>query len=158
MMELLSALEESGFAVWLREATTIWAYPTILTLHTVGLAVLVGANAAFDLRLLGVAREITLAQMERFFPAMWVGFWINATTGAMLFTADATTKGIATVFMFKLAFIAVGVILMVRLRRVVYGQGRDAAVVTPVAKRYAALLLLMWASAIVAGRLQAYIS
>lgn len=157
MMELLTALQESAFSVWLRESPSVWAYPTVLTLHTAGLAVLVGANAAFDLRLLGVGREIALAQMERFFPAMWIGFGINATTGAMLFAGDATTKGVATVFMFKLAFIVAGVMLMVLLRRAVYGPGRDRAIVTPAAKTFAALSLLVWAAAIVAGRLQAYL-
>ena len=49
MMEYLAALEGSAFSTWLRESTSIWAYPTVLTLHTVGLAVLVGANWALDL-------------------------------------------------------------------------------------------------------------
>ena len=50
MMELLTVLEDSAFSTWLRESTSLWAYPTILTLHTVGLAVLVGLNATVDLR------------------------------------------------------------------------------------------------------------
>jgi hypothetical protein len=157
MMELLTALEGSAFAIWLREAPTVWAYPTILTLHTVGLAVLVGTNAAVDLRVLGFGRQIALAPMERFFPAMWIGFWINAISGVMLFTVDPTTKGIATVFLIKLAFIAAGVMLMVLLRRALYGPGRDLAIVTSAAKTFAALSLLAWAAAIVAGRLQAYV-
>jgi hypothetical protein len=157
MMELLAALEGSAFSTWVREAPTVWAYPTVLTLHTVGLAVLVGANAAFDLRLLGFGRQIALAQMEPFFPAMWIGFWINAISGVMLFAVDPTTKGIATVFMIKLGFIAAGVVLMVLLRRAVYGPGRNPAIVTSAAKTFAALSLLAWAAAIVAGRLQAYV-
>ena len=158
MMELLAALEHSAFAVWVREAPTVWAYPTVLTLHTAALAVLVGANTAFDLRLFGVGREIPLARMQAFFTAMWIGFWINAVTGAMLFCVDATTKGVATVFMFKLSFIAAGVMLMVLLRRAVYGQGRGQTIVTPAAKTFAALSLLIWTAAIFAGRLQAYLS
>ena len=35
-------LEGSALGVWTRESPSIWAYPTILTLHTVGLGVLVG--------------------------------------------------------------------------------------------------------------------
>jgi len=158
MMELLTALEHSALAVWVRESTTIWAYPTVLTLHTAGLAVLVGANTAVDLRVLGFGRQIALAEMERFFPAMWIGFGINAISGVMLFTVDPTTKGIATVFMIKLAFIVAGVMLMVLLRRAVYGPGRDRAIVTSAAKTFAALSLLVWTGAIVAGRLQAYVS
>ena len=158
MMELLTALEHSAFAVWVRETNTVWAYPTVLTLHTVGLAVLVGANAAVDLRFLGFGRQIPLAEIERFFPAMWIGFWLNAITGAMLFTVDPTTKGVAHIFMIKLALIAVGVMLIVLLRRAVYGRGPEAATVTSSAKAFAALSLLVWAAATAAGRLQAYIT
>jgi hypothetical protein len=157
MMELLQALEDSAFSIWVREAPTVWAYPTVLTLHTAGLAVLVGVNAAFDVRLLGFGRQIPLAEMERFFPAMWVGFWLNAITGAMLFAIDPITKGTTTIFMIKLAFIAAGVILIVMLRRAVYGRGREAATVTSAARAFAVLSLLVWVGAIATGRLMAYV-
>jgi len=41
--------------------------------HTFGLALLVGANAVVDLRLLGVARAIPLAPLKRLFRIMWIG-------------------------------------------------------------------------------------
>jgi hypothetical protein len=44
MMNLLASLEATGFASWLRESGSIWGYPTVLTLHTLGLGVLVGAS------------------------------------------------------------------------------------------------------------------
>jgi hypothetical protein len=59
-MSFLTTLESTSFAAWLRESNTIWAYPTVLTLHTVGLALLVGASAALDLRLLGSRRVFPL--------------------------------------------------------------------------------------------------
>ena len=158
MMELLGALENSALAVWVREASTVWAYPTIITLHTVGLAILVGANAALDLRLLGVAPRIPLAEMEQFFGYMWVGFWINAVSGSLLFITEATTKGVANIFFIKLGFIALGVILIVLLRRTVYGEGHDVVSVPSGAKALAAASLFAWMGAIAAGRLQAYIT
>ena len=78
MMELLEALEASPFSTWVRESPSIWAYPTVLTLHTVGLAVLVGANWMLDLRALGFEPAIPAAVLSRAFPAMWAGFWLNA--------------------------------------------------------------------------------
>jgi hypothetical protein len=62
-MQFLASIEHSGFGTWVREAPTIWAYPTVLFLHTVGLAFLVGINVAIDLRILGVARSMPLAPM-----------------------------------------------------------------------------------------------
>src|ERR1051325_10959982 len=78
MTEWLSTLEASGFATWLRESNTIWAYPLVLTLHTVGLGLLVGANWLLDLRVLGVWPRIPLVELVGSFRVMWIGFWINA--------------------------------------------------------------------------------
>jgi hypothetical protein len=98
MTDLLAAVEQSGIATWIRESPTLWAYPTILFLHTVGLGFLVGPNVAIDLRLLGFPRELPLAPMRRWFPVMWCGFWVNAVSGVALLAADATTKIVNPVF------------------------------------------------------------
>ena len=84
MMDLLASLENSGFGTWLRESPSIWAYPAVLTLHTIGLGVLVGGNAVLDLRLLGYGKAIPRAPLEKLFPVMWIGFWVNAISGVAL--------------------------------------------------------------------------
>ena len=155
MMELLTALEDSAFSVFLRESTSLWAYPTILTLHTVGLAMLVGINAAFDLRVLGFANGVPLAKIEPLFRAMWIGFWINLITGAMLFATVATTKGTAPVFLIKLGLVALGVTAVVGLRRSVFRE--TGPMITRSARSWAAASLVIWVAAIVTGRLMAYL-
>jgi len=157
MMEILASLENSGFATWLRESPSIWAYPAVLTLHTIGLGVLVGGNAVLDFRLLGWGRGIPLAPLERLYPPMWIGFWINAISGAALFAGDATTKGTTWVFMTKLVVIALGVIVLQAIRKTVYGRGPEAAAESPRASALAAASLLLWFLAIVTGRLMAYL-
>src|SRR6516164_3600358 len=111
-MQFLASLEHSAFGTWVREAPTIWAYPTVLFLHTVGLAFLVGINVAIDLRILGVASSMPLAPMKKLFPWMWAGFWVNAVSGVALLIADATTKLANPVFGVKMAFITLGVVNM----------------------------------------------
>ena len=157
MMNVLAALENSGFGTWLRESPSIWAYPAVLTLHTMGLGVLVGCNAVLDLRLLGWGRAIPLAPLKKLFPVMWIGFWVNAISGVALFVGDATTKGTTWVFMTKLAIIAVGVLLLLALRRTVYGRGEAVAVETPTSRVLAAASLALWFLAIVTGRYMAYV-
>jgi hypothetical protein len=156
-MDLLVSLENSGFASWLRESPSIWAYPAVLTLHTLGLGVLVGGNAVLDLRLLGFARAIPLKPLEKLFPAMWIGFWVNALSGVALFVADATTKGTTWVFMTKLGIIVAGVLLLVALRRTVYGRGTSVALETRTSRLLAASSLVIWFLAIVTGRYMAYV-
>ena len=157
MTEWLTALETTGFATWLRESGSIWAYPTVLTLHTTGMGVLVGANWALDLRFLGVASSLPLSGLERLFRAMWIGFWVNFVTGVMLFAADATTKGTTNVFVIKLGLVIIAVIVAVLMKRSVYG-GRDVPTVVPITGRLcAALSIVLWLGAITTGRLMAYI-
>ena len=157
MMELLASLENRGFGIWLRESPSMWAYPAVLTLHTLGLGVLVGGNAVLDLRLLGWGRAIPLAPLEKLFPVMRIGFWVNAISGVVLFVGDATTKGTTWGFMTKLAIIVVGGVLLRALRRTVYGRGQDAVVETPTSRVLAAASLALWFLAIVTGRYMAYV-
>jgi|KBSMisStandDraft_5_1062788.scaffolds.fasta_scaffold65786_3 hypothetical protein len=159
MQELFATIEGSNVSTWLRESNTIWAYPLVLTLHTVGLALLVGANTTLDLRLLGFGRRIPLSVMQQSFRVMWAGFWINAISGAFLFAADATTKGSTRLFALKLGLVLLGVIVIVATRRTVFVEGIDVdgISVSGLAKTLAVLSLLIWVTAITAGRLMAYV-
>jgi hypothetical protein len=156
MMQWLASVETSGLATWVRESNSIWAYPTILTLHTVGLGLLVGANWALDLRLLGIGSNIPLAPLRRLFPAMWIGFWLNALTGVLLFTTEATTKGTTTIFIVKLGLVAIAVAVMKMTEWSVYGRGSMVAAVTGTAKALAVLSVVIWIAAIAMGRFMAY--
>ena len=157
MMNLLASLEATGFASWLRESGSIWGYPTVLTLHTLGLGVLVGASTVIDLRLLGAAPCIPLEPLCRLFPIMWAGFWVNAISGVALFAADATTKGTTTVFLSKLVIIVAAVVVLLSIKKTVYGHGRAAENITVTVRALAAASLVLWLAAIVTGRYMAYV-
>ena len=157
MMDVFTWLEESAMSTWVREAPTIWAFATIITLHTFGMAVLVGASAVLDLRLLGVGRGIPLASMRTLFRVMWAGFWLNLVTGSVLFAADAGSRGTQGLFLVKLLFVAVGVAAMILIKRRVYGAHAEPVVVSGATKRLAGLSLLVWVAAITTGRLLAYV-
>jgi hypothetical protein len=148
-------LEGSALGVWTRESPSIWAYPTVLTLHTIGLGVLVGANAVIDFRLLGFAARLPIASLVPLYRFMWAGFIINAITGVMLFVSNATTKARQPVFYVKLALIAVGLLITAAIRRRSV-EPTSPSSETDAATRLAALSLLVWTAAIAAGRLMAY--
>jgi hypothetical protein len=156
-MEWLEWLETSGVALAIRESPSVWVYPSVLTLHTIGLGILVGVNAAIDLRLLGFAPRVPVAPLETLFPIMWTGFWINAVSGAALFASQATTKGVQTIFYVKLACVAAGIVNLVLLRRVVFRRKGADMRVPRNGRILAATSLAVWAAAIVAGRLMAYL-
>lgn len=145
-------IEASSLSVWLRDSA--WAFPIVLIFHTVGLAFLVGVNVAIDVRILGLARGVPLASLERYFLVMWLGFWMNAASGVGLLIAYPTKALTNPVFYAKLALIAAGLAAAAAIRRRMR-DGTGAAPPAPL-KRLAAVSLACWALGIVTGRLLAY--
>jgi hypothetical protein len=170
MIELLEALERNALSVWIREFPSVFGFPTILFLHTLGLAMAAGVSIALDLWILRGApagAALRIAGLER---TMWAGFGINALSGVALllaYPAKALTNG---VFYLKMALVLLGVYIAARINgelrsagdaRVAggvrfAGSGRVAVSSTFDARRWAAASLLVWAAAIVTGRLLAY--
>jgi hypothetical protein len=114
-----------------------------------------GIAMALDLRILGVAPGVPLAQIRRFLPILWLGFWINAVSGVLLLIGYPTKALTNPVFYLKLALIAAGMVLLVRIGR----RAFDEAIAdehSPVLRRLAIVSLVCWTGAITAGRFLAY--
>ena len=149
-------IEQTALSIWIRESLSIFAFPGILTLHTLGLAFLAGTQVAIDLRLLGVAPLLPIAPLERFFAVSWYAFWVSFVTGGLLVVAYPAKAFTNPLFYVKLALIALATWTAVRIRAVLaeVAAGGDAGAAP--ARRLAAASLLLWAGAIVSGRLLAY--
>ena len=154
MTDLFTWLEMTSIATWVREGESLWAFPTILTMHTFGLGMLVGAATVMNLRLLGIGWRAPIGSFRSLFTVMWAGFWLNAITGTMLFMAQASNRGTSMFFLAKMLFVAVGVASTILIRRRVFDAPPDTAVP---ARPLATLSLVAWIAAITAGRLLAYV-
>jgi hypothetical protein len=157
MKEFLESIQFSTFGLWVAGGDTIFAFPMILALHTVGLGIVVGVSSLIDFRLLGLARSIPLAELKGAFRVIWLGFALNAATGIVLFIAAAADKAYQKIFYVKLVLILLALVTVSRIRRTVFAD--PAAVTGPIprnAQMLAAISLLLWMGAIVAGRLMAY--
>jgi hypothetical protein len=158
MMDFLARLEQLEFSQWVVGSGSLLAYPLILFLHTVGMAMVAGFNAVIDLRLLGLSPRTPIKPLERLYPLMWWGFAINLVTGTILLVADATTKATNTDFYVKMVFVFSGVALLRVMRKKVFGDPElDKAPVSASAKGLAWASLVCWIAAITAGRLLAYV-
>jgi hypothetical protein len=139
----MDAIESSGLATALRESA--WLYPAIEALHILGLALVVGAAVAFDLRLLGLGRALPLEPAARFLPriSLVAFFALSLPTGALLFITQASALAANPVFWTKLALLATAAANAWLFRR---GVRRQAAVVS----------LVAWTGVLFCGRFLAY--
>jgi hypothetical protein len=159
VINLTAWLEGTALATWVRESPSLWAYPTILTLHTVGLGIVVGASAVVDLRLLGFGRELRIGGLAPLFPLMAWAFVVNTLSGLLLFIADAGIKSGQWIFYVKLALIFVALWVTFATRRIVLDNplpGRDDHIPGN-GTTLALASMVLWAAAITAGRFMAYI-
>ena len=164
-------LEATRLSTWVRESTSVFAFPTILSVHAIGMGLAVGVNAAIALRLLGRAPRVPPQELLRFAPVMWIGVWLNTASGLLLLIGYPTKALTNPVFYMKLLLIGLGMGLYVAMSRRLCGVPKDPAYTWPRidtdlfeprvdADRTARFLgwasLACWAGAITTGRLLAY--
>ena len=155
-MGLLVWLESNSLAVWVHESPSVWAQPTVLTLHTMGMAVLVGASWVLDLRLLGISRNIPLSAFRWVFRAVAISLVVNVVTGILLFMARATLWGAAFPFLIKILLVVASAATVLPLRSYVLNSTDGQSDVSSRARLLAIASIAAWAAAITSGRLLAY--
>ncbi len=150
-------IESTGLATAVREG--VWIYAAVGTMHILGLALLVGAAAMWDLRLLGFSRRLPVAELaSHLLPAARAGFVVAAGSGLLLFASDAVAIAGNPAFRIKLVLIAAALLNVylfhVRSSRYVMVGGGGP----PQAARINAIFsLVLWGLVVVAGRLIAYV-
>lgn len=154
---VFKAVEESGFSSWIRDSPSIFAFWFILSFHAVGMGLLVGASAIIDLRILGVAPDLPLAPLKGLYRIIWIAFWIQVVSGALLLVAYPTKALTNPDFYIKLTLIALALVTMQKLKNRVFG---DSSLSEPAmmekGRNLAILALVLWTGAVTAGRLLAY--
>lgn len=149
-MEFLFSLEESS--VGLMISSTVWGYPIALSLHALGMGVLVGISVMLALRVMGVAQSIPKTAILPYWRLAQAGFVVNMISGAALFTGSASSLAMNWAFYAKLSCLALSLFLTYRLVRLAY---RDDS--TGAHRLLAAAALTSWAATIIFGRIIGYI-
>lgn len=149
-------LESTALSQWVVGAPTMFAFPGILALHAIGMGFAVGICLALDLRVLGVAPGVQLAEMRRFVPVVWVAFWINAVSGVLLLIGYPTKALTNPVFYLKLLLIGVGLWLFRRIGVRVFDESPRPPQTDAPLRRLAIVSMVCWVGAITAGRFLAY--
>jgi hypothetical protein len=156
-MNFFEWLENTHLALFIAES--VWAYPLLLSLHIIGLAIAAGIFVMLDLRLLGKFNEIRTSSFLPLVKFAWVGFLINAISGVFLFIQQAVTFAQNTTFLIKICLIFIGAIMagfiQSQLREFLHVC--ESEPISKILKITATLSLAVWFGAIIAGRLIAYL-
>jgi hypothetical protein len=153
-MTPIGAIEASGFGQAMRDSP--WLFPAVETVHLVGIAILVGSIAVFDLRLLGFSRALPVRRLAaHILPWTAASFLLIVPSGLAMFVAHAGDLIANPVFAAKICLILAaganaGIFLAGVFRRAAQW---DVDVMPPAAARVAAALsLALWISVIACGR------
>ena len=150
------ALERSAFAAAIRAST--WIYPAANVLHVLGIALLFGSIAVFDLRLLGWFPGIPYAAINRFLAIAWIGFTINLLSGTALFCMQATMYVQDGTFLLKMLFVLLGAVVAAFLQVALNRNSAGWGVAAPGGIRVLAVAsIVFWTAGMVTGRLIAYL-
>lgn len=157
-MSPMGAIEMSALAVAMRQ--WLWLYPIVEIVHLTGIALLVGSIAILDLRLLGLARTLSVRQLaSHVLPWSAAAFLLIVPSGLLMFIAHAGDFIQSNVFVLKMCLILAAGTNAAVLHA---GAMRAAAdwevqrMPPPAARIAAGLSLALWVSVIACGRLLAY--
>ncbi|WP_276200234.1 DUF2214 domain-containing protein [Chelatococcus sp. XZ-Ab1] len=150
--EALQALAAWPGAALLRRSSL--AYLLLNAAHIASIGLIVGAIVPLDLRLVGLFRRHPLPVLASFLTRIAaVGIVLTVLTGVLLFSVRPAEYVANPAFLTKLGLVAIGVANALLLRRRNSWQAATAGgPVHPGVRAAAALSLVTWMGAIVAGR------
>jgi uncharacterized membrane protein len=133
-----------------------WVWPTLETLHFLGLILIVAAIGGLNLRLLGFVKDLPVAPLHRLLPWGIAGFVINIITGILFFIGMPFFYAWNPLFHLKMATVVVAGATLVSFNcssafrsLAKLGPGEDPPAT---AKVIAASSLFLWLVIIVLGR------
>ena len=145
-----AAVQASDVAVLLRQSR--WTYPAVNALHVLGVALLFGAIAPMDLRLIGAWRgDVPVRTVVRLLrPVAAFGAALALATGALLFAVQASDYVALPLFFAKMGLVTLGLVHALMNPGIAEAsRGRQ--------RRAGALSLAIWVVVLAFGRLLGYL-
>ena len=138
----------------------LFAYPVLLTIHLISLAMFAGLVVMMDLRLVGVAyRGTPFSEVQaRLFPWQMVGMVVTSLAGLLLFYAQPMRYFGKLLYWIKMALIVLAGVNAILFHFTTYRSVAEWDTTGPPfrAKVAGVLSLAMWACIAAFGRLTAY--
>ena len=150
-----------GLAIAKAMRENLWLYPMVEIAHIVGFVTLVGSVVMFDLRVLGLSKQISVRALARhLLPWSVAALAVIVPTGLMMFSAHADD------FITNRAFqVKMGLLLAAGINAAMFHTGPyqsvaswDTQAMAPLGARISvAASIVTWIGVIACGRLLAYL-
>ena len=149
-------LESTSLAEAMRERR--WLYPIVEIVHILGIIVLVGSAALFDFRLLGLSRQLSVAQLSRYvLPWARLSVLAIVPAGVLMFVSNAASLSANPVFRLKLILIVLAVLNVLVFHGWTGKSIGDRETAVPIGAKVSAIVsLIVWVGIISCGRLLAF--
>jgi hypothetical protein len=85
-----------------------WGWPSLETLHFIGLSLLIGVILLIDLRMLGVMKNVAFPAIHRLLPWAILGYGTNLVSGMLFFVASPEQYAHNVAFVWKLILMMLG--------------------------------------------------
>ena len=158
-MNPADTLEGLAIAQAMRDSP--WLYPAVEIAHILGFTVLVGATFMFDLRVLGLSRQISVRALSRhLLPWSMGALLVIVPTGLMMFAAHAEDLLDNGAFELKMALLLAAGMNAAMFRTGPYQTVKswDTNATAPLlARASVALSIALWIGVISCGRMIAYL-
>jgi hypothetical protein len=154
----LEALGDTEYAGWVRES--LYGWPTALTFHAFGNAIVIGLTFIIGFRLIGMFRGVPYAIVLQLFPVIWFGVLIQVLSGFSLWMTKPARYTGDSMFDTKFTLVIVGIIVTIFFERVFRREAANwqaAGAVSSRGLKWAGIAAVAWAAVLVGGRLTAYL-
>jgi uncharacterized membrane protein len=154
VQHILDLIEQTSLSHFI--INNYWVWPTMETMHFVGLSALFGGLALADLRLIGYMKNIPYKALSKIIPLAVTGFIVNTITGVLFFIGNPHRYYPNIGFRFKmLCILLAGLNLLlyqiaVKPKADTWGPGDKT---TLLAKFVGVASILLWIGVITGGRL-----
>jgi len=141
--------------------SSTWLFPLVETAHIWGFVILVGSVVMFDLRVLGMAKTISVRALSKFLlPFSLASVLIVVPTGVLLFVTQPMELLANRVFMLKLGLISLAACNALAFHAGPYRSVAEWDVDTAApltARLMTAVSIVIWFAVILCGRMLAYV-
>ncbi len=149
------SIEYSSFGLSIAES--LWAFPTIETIHVIALVTVVGTIMVMDLRLVGLAsNNVAVTKMTNdTLKWTWIAFVLAALTGSLMFISKASSYMINPYFLIKMGLLVLAGLNMLYFHFRTYQtvhEWDESPAIPKGAKVAGWLSLILWTAVVFFGR------